>query len=119
MITDWLAVLVGKSVVAADLVEGRLTLSDGTILEFDLENYECCSWVELTGLATTVNVITAAELRDTEDDSMPNDYQAWVHVVTEAGELRLVEAVGNASSGYYLHGFALNVKVIPPDKELT
>jgi hypothetical protein len=111
----WLKYLLGKSVTFASLEAGVLVLSDGTRLVFDKENWSCCSQVDLTGLATTANVITAAELQDDEDEADPvGEYRAWVHVVTEAGELNLAEADGDASNGCYLHGFALGVTVVPP-----
>lgn len=110
---DWVGVLVGKSIVAANMTTGTLSLSDGTVLEFDKENSDCCSWIELAALATTANIITAAKVETTDDDEGP--YTAWVHVVTEAGELRVVEANADASNGYYLHGFALGVKVTTPE----
>lgn len=109
---DVLAHLIGKCVVNATL--DTLTLSDGTRLRFERENSDCCSWIGLRSLSTTNNVITAAEFRDNEDETGgEGEYSAWLHVVTEAGELNIAEADGNASNGYYLHGFALDVTVLP------
>lgn len=114
--TDALEHLVGKSVVAAD--QNTLTLSDGTIMQFDESADDCCSYLELTRLATTENIITAASFGDNEDETGGEGaYRAWLHVVTEAGELNIAEAEGDASNGYYLHGFALGVKVTVPDAE--
>ena len=36
-----------------------------------------------------------------------------VTVLTEAEEINVAEMVGDASNGYYLHGFALGVRLIP------
>jgi hypothetical protein len=111
----WLEHLTGKSVVFASLEAGVLVLSDGTRLVFDKENSDCCSGIDLTELATTENVITAAEFQDNEDETNgEGEYLAWVRVVTESGELSIAEAVGDASNGYHLHGFALGVTVVPP-----
>lgn len=107
--------LVGQSVTAADLDGGTLTLSDGTVVTFDKTNHDCCSSIELTALNVTGNVITAASFGDNEDKTGGDGaYKAWLHVVTEAGELNIAEADGDASNGYYLHGFALDVTVTLP-----
>lgn len=112
---EWLEELIGKSVVSASLDDGTLRLSDGTTLFFQKSDTSCCSWIDLVGLATTSNVITSADLRDNEDETGGfGPYEAWVHVVTEAGEFHLADAEGNATSGYYLHGFALGVTVVKP-----
>lgn len=103
--------LVGKSVISADKTTGLMLLSDGTRLRFDTSNQDCCSYINLTKLRTTDSVITAARVED--DDRGVGPYRAWVHVVTEAGELNIAEAEGDASNGYYLHGFALDVTVLP------
>lgn len=107
-----LARLVGRSITSANMELGALTLSDGTILIFDNYNEECCSSIELAALNTTENVITAATFGDNEEQTGgEGPYRAWLHVVTEAGELNVAEANGDASNGYYLHGFALGVTV--------
>lgn len=110
--------LIGKSVVSATV--DTLTLSDGSRLQFEREEYDCCTSIELRSLSTTDNVITAAEYRDNEDETGgEGEYKAWLHVVTEAGELNIAEAEGNAGNGYYLHGFALGVKVLPASQEAS
>lgn len=109
--------LVGRSIVSASTEDATLVLDDGTVLEFDRSNSDCCSWIELTALRGTNNVITRAEFGDDEDDP-DNDnypyYNAWLQVITDEGPLKVAEAHGNASNGYYLHGFALNVNVEVP-----
>lgn len=103
--------LIGTKVMSAN--QDSLFLSDGTQLRFDREDYDCCSSIELRSLSTTNHIITAAEFRDNEDETGGEGrYKAWLHVVTEAGELNIAEADGDASNGYYLHGFALGVEII-------
>jgi hypothetical protein len=108
---NYLDHLVGKSVISADKTTGEMLLSDGSKLIFDRTNDDCCSWIALSKMRTTEAMILSAEERDTDEGE--GGYTAWVHVVTEAGELNLVEADADASNGYYLHGFALGVKVVP------
>lgn len=106
--------LVGHKVISAsiDNTVGTLGLDNGTTLLIDAYTYDCCSWQELTTLTTVNNVITAVRVEDNEyltGDEGP--YKAWVTVVTEADEYRLAEADADASNGYYLHGWCLNVTV--------
>lgn len=103
--------LIGQSITEAH--EDTLVLSDGTRLVFDREDSDCCSWIGLETLRPCPNIITAAFVEDNEHETgWQGDYKAWIRVVTEAGELNVAEADGNASSGYYLHGFALGVRVV-------
>lgn len=108
--------LVGNSIVSADVSTGRLVLSDGTVLQVAASNDECCSFVNLTALRTVGNVITAVRLEDEDgagESLASSPYRAWVSVLTDAGELvDVAEAAGDATSGYYLHGFALPVTVV-------
>lgn len=109
-----LELLVGQRVI--DATEDTLTLSDGTKLRFERTADDCCSWLKLQALATTDNIITAARYGDNEDEAFgegEGEYRAWIHVITEAGELNIAEAEGDLGSGYYLHGFALHVTVNP------
>lgn len=111
-----LEALVGRGVIAASMDTHTVTLDDGTHIKFDESNDDCCSWIELKSLVTTENVITAAEFRDNEDETGGQGaYKAWLHVVTEAGELNLAEAEGDASNGYYLHGWALGAIITVPE----
>jgi len=106
--------LVGQTVVAAEL--GVLSLSDGTRLVIDKENSDCCSWIELTGVNPTEGLITSVKVDNTDD--YEGEYKAWISVVTEAGELNIAEADADATNGYYLHGFALDVTVYAPGEEI-
>ncbi len=102
--------LVGNSVTEA--TEDVLTLSNGTRLQFDKGNSDCCSWLDLKALRPTSNIITAVFVED-DESKHSGEYRAWIRVVTEGGEMNIAEAEGDASNGYYLHGFALGVKVLP------
>lgn len=107
-------ILVGHKVVSVCLETGQLLLDNGTVLEVQKEADYCCSYVELTGLFTTDNIITDVRIEDDEGDydSHEGDYKAWIQVITEAGPINIATADGDASNGYYLHGFALAVTVI-------
>jgi hypothetical protein len=105
--------LVGHKIVRASLADATLTLDDGTVLKFDRENSDCCSYLELMTLHTTDNLITSARFEDDEEDLGEGSYSAWLTVITETGDQYAVaEASGSLGSGYYLHGFALNIEVI-------
>lgn len=105
--------LIGHRVVEA--TGNTLYLDNGATLEFQEHNDDCCSTVELDKLATTDHVITSMTVEDNENETGGEGaYRAWIHVITEAGELNIAEADGNASNGYYLHGFALRVTVTQP-----
>lgn len=106
----WLDRLIGQRVTEA--TDDTLTLSNGVQLRFQKQNDDCCSYIELKKLATTDNIITSASIGD--DDEGEGEYDAWVHVITSAGALNVAVAHGDASNGYYLHGFALDVTVIEP-----
>lgn len=107
-------ILVGHWIV--ETTDDCLVLDDGTVLQFETSNDDCCSSIVLTALHNAgAKMITAAEVMDNEDATGgEGEYRAWIHVVTEAGEFTVAEADGNASNGYYLHGFALSVTVNPP-----
>lgn len=104
--------LIGTEVVdyALDETYAYITLSDGRELRIERENSDCCSWIELVQINAHPGIITAASYENTPDDS--GAYEAWIYVVTEDSAYRLVEASADASSGYYLHGFALHVEFI-------
>lgn len=113
MSVNWNELLVGKSVASARRTDngGELTLSDGTIVGFK-DASDCCSWIEVTDIAGTDNIITSAEEWDDEARGEYGEtYSARLVVLTEAGEFNLVEAKGNPGNGYYIHGFGLDVYV--------
>lgn len=110
--TECVDLLVGHQVI--DTTETSLILDNGMQLRFDRSNSSCCSFVELGALSRTENVIIAAYVEDNEDETGgEGEYRAWIRVLTEATELNVAEAEGNASNGYYLHGFALSVTYEP------
>lgn len=104
----------GHRVVSASTEDATLELDNGVKIIFDRENSDCCSWIELSRLATVDNIITDAGFRG---DAEEGPYEAELYVVTEAGEFNVAEAVADASNGYYLHGFALGAQVIFPDDD--
>jgi len=107
--------LLGRRIVAIDDEATTLILDNGVRMEFEVDISDCCSSVVLKSLATDENVITNVEVADNEDETGGEGaYRAWIHVITEAGELNIAEAEGDASNGYYLHGFALAVTITTP-----
>lgn len=110
-IADWDEVLVGHKIVESDFEAGTITLDDGKVIKVQKNNDDCCSWVELTALRTTDHIITAVKVENTDDDE--GEYKAWMQVITEGGPINVMEMDGNASNGYYLHGFALPVELVP------
>ena len=110
----WTEALIGRSIISADATSGVMLLSDGARLIFDRENADCCSWIRLDKMRACDNVITAVTIEDDETEERGGDYRARVVVLTEAAALTVVEAEGNVGSGYYLHGFALDVRVVSP-----
>lgn len=114
---DVLEHLVGQSVVEASMEDATLVLSNGVRITFNREEHDCCSSVSLRSLHTTDNIITAAELRDTEDETGgEGPYEAWLYVVTADGKAAsIAEVDGDASNGYYLHGFGLGGTIAFPE----
>jgi hypothetical protein len=102
--------LVGHRVVS--VTDDTATLDNGTRIRFQKENSDCCSYVELRQLHAVDHIITAARFED--NSTGMNGYEAWLTVVTESGSCRIAEAEGDATSGYYLDGFALQVTVETP-----
>lgn len=116
----WMEVLGGRKIVEASTETGTLVLDNGMVLQFDKENDDCCSWVELSVLRTTgENVITGVEITDNEDETGgEGPYWAKITVLTDDGPVDIAEQTGDASNGYYLHGFALGVKMVHPPRDL-
>lgn len=113
--------LVGKSVVSATIgsvgsygeVEGRLTLSDGTVLAVG-GNAGCggCSsgWYDLTELNTVDNIITNVQVIKPPTDSYEDfsgAYRVFVFADNEAINLATFE--GDDRNGYYGTGFWVEV----------
>lgn len=119
---DWSDLLVGRRVVSSDMNYDNLgapvlVLDDGTRIEIEPGDSDCCSWVSLDSLATTDHVITAAEYISgeaikTDDGEEIGDYSFRIHVLTEGGEADIINGTGDTTSGYYLSGFDLDVNVI-------
>lgn len=102
--------LVGTNIIST--TEDTLVLSNGTHLKFDKFNSSCCTSIELVNLSSSGGKILSAGIKDNEDETEGEGaYKTWIWVLTEAGELNVVEADGDAGNGYYLHGFALDVDI--------
>jgi hypothetical protein len=104
--------LIGTEVIGSEWQKYYviLSLKDGRKLRIERTADDCCSWIELRNVNTRPGIITDAKFENTDDDE--GLYTAWIHVVTEDGAYRLAEADADASSGYYLHGFALSVTLV-------
>ena len=104
-------VFIGRRIVKAE--DNIVTLDNGVMVEFDTEESCCCSTIDLSKLCTVEHVITDVVYSDTEDQTGgEGPYTAWMKGVTEAGEFIIAEADGDASNGYYLHGFTLGFKIL-------
>lgn len=106
--------LVGKRVVATDLYEGTLTLSDGTYLKVvpNFDGGPSGGDFFLQSLGSVENAITAVELRahyDVSADENPDVYEIFVYTEGVPNEQRLVEVTGDAGNCYYGAGFKLLV----------
>lgn len=115
--------LIGKSIISANSEAATMTLSNGTILKFEQSASDCCSYFELSCLrGTDNNIITEVSEVETytgyDWDDTPREgegpYTAKIQVLTESGIVDIAEGEGDASNGYYLHGFALRAEVFLP-----
>ena len=113
MDTDDLAKeVVGKTITSVDTENDTITLSNGTILEFEGTS-DCCAWfsAELEAGNLTDNAVTAIEVTDNspdDDDSSESDYT--IHVLAADTKIVDLTITGDATSGYYCHSIILNVK---------
>lgn len=110
--------LIGRKITHTDPDTGRLTLDNGTIVEIDTRADDCCSYLQLAELHTTEHAITNVWTTDDEHiTGGDSPYTAWIYVLTDGGEKAIAEAHGDATSGFYLHGFALNAHVITKENQ--
>jgi hypothetical protein len=110
---DLSAVLVGHQIVDAYREQGFgwLKLDDGTLIQIDEDQSDCCSYSDLTKITTTDNLITAVSLVDDDDPESGYRERARIQVVTESGIVDVAECITDPSSGYYLHGWSLGITV--------
>ena len=90
-------------------------LSDGTVLGVEIGARECCSYLELKELSTVDNVIMSwrKESHYHEGTHGKGPYTSQIVVVTKDGQTSAIaRAEGDASNGYYLTGWALDVRVV-------
>jgi hypothetical protein len=105
-------IFVGHRIVG---VEGNiLTLDNGIRVEFEKECDSCCAWFRLESLATTDNIITSITEEDEYEEGREGEgpYTARIVGVTDAGSVDIAYGVGDATNGYYLSGFCLDIRVI-------
>lgn len=133
MINSELDRLIGTRIVQVDDTEHSIPsdygssgyerwmhLSDGTVLGVETGADDCCSYLDLKELVTTDHIITSWR----EESHYPSPdwagaseasgpYTSQIIVVTEDGQTSAIaRADGDASNGYYLTGWALDVRVV-------
>lgn len=124
------AVLVGRKIVATEFTEvggdAILILDNGTRLRVDGHAADCCSFAELVSVATCDNIITAVDIVETEEDVEHVDLYSdgttypWretlertrIIVITDGGPVEIINSITDPSSGYYLHGWSLDVTML-------
>lgn len=125
------AVLVGRRIVAAEFTEvggdAVLVLDSGTRLRVDGHAADCCSRAELVSVATCDNIITAVDIVETDervghvDPGLdPGTEYVWLEtlertriiVITDGGPVEIINSITDPSSGYYLHGWSLDVTIL-------
>lgn len=110
------SILEGHSVVRASPDDGELKLDDGTVIHFDLSDFEGYAWFELDSLNLVSNTITKATITEQYEDPQQSGvgrYDAQISVITETGESKyLAEGYGDAANGC-LDGFYLGLTIIP------
>jgi len=107
--------LVGKSVVAVDIEEKLILLSDGTELTIEPNVGICCENGEfsLIALQASENIITSVKLKDRVDEKRPSSqqdvYELFVYAEGVRHAQKLVEVAGYEGNGYYGSGFKIHV----------
>lgn len=128
---DLEAVLVGRKIVATEFTEvGRdavLILDNGTRLRVDGNASDCCSWSNLVSVATCDNIITSVQIEETDEEVVHTGGKrrdgnpfTWtetlertrITVITDGGPVEIINSITDPSSGYYLHGWSLDVTVL-------
>lgn len=124
-------VLVGRKIVATEFTEvgqdAFLILDNGTRLRVDGHAHDCCSFAELVSVATCDNLITSVQIEETDervehvDPGLdPGTEYVWLEtlertriiVITDGGPVEIINSITDPSSGYYLHGWSLDVTVL-------
>ena len=100
--------LIGKSIVEIDESANKLTLNDGTTLEFQ-DTADCCAWfnANLRAGNLTDNAITAIKVTDRPGEYGYEDYT--IHILAANKKIADLDINGNAGSGYYCHSINLRI----------
>lgn len=104
--------VVGKTITAVDTERNTITLSNGTVLEFEGAG-ECCAWfsAELEAGNLTDNAVTAIEVTDNDPDDDDGNVQVYtIHVLAADAKIVDVMITGDAANGHYCRSITLNVK---------
>ena len=101
--------LIGKTVTAIDESENKLTLNDGTTLEFR-DTADCCAWfnANLRAGNLTDNAITAIKVTDHQEEEY-EDEDYTIHIFAANKKIADLDINGNPTSGYYCHSIQLNI----------
>lgn len=101
--------LIGKTVTAIDESENKLTLNDGTILEFR-DTADCCAWfnANLRAGNLTDNAITAIKVTDRQEEEYA-DEDYTIHIFAANNKIADLDINGNPTSGYYCHSIQLDI----------
>lgn len=101
--------LIGKTVTAIDESENKLTLNDGTTLEFR-DAADCCAWfnANLRAGNLTDNAITAIKVTDRQEEEYA-DEDYTIHIFAANKKIADLDINGNPTSGYYCHSIQLNI----------
>lgn len=101
--------LIGKTVTGIDESENRLTLHDGTTLEFR-DTADCCAWfnANLKAGNLTDNAITAIKVTDNQKEEY-GDEDYTIHILAANKKIADLDINGNPTSGYYCHSINLGI----------
>lgn len=101
--------LIGKTVTGIDESENKLTLNDGTILEFK-DTHDCCAWfnANLTNGNLTDNAITTLKVTDRQEEEY-GDEDYTIHILAANKKIADLDINGNPTSGYYCHSINLDI----------
>ena len=101
--------LIGKTVTAIDESENKLTLNDGTTLEFQ-DTFDCCAWfnANLRAGNLTDNAITAIKVTDRQEEEY-GDEDYTIHIFAANKKIADLDIDGNPTSGFYCHSINLGI----------
>ena len=108
-VNDLESQLIGKTITNIDEQENKLTLNDGTILEFR-DTADCCAWfnANLRAGNLTDNAITAIKVTDRQEEEYA-DEDYTIHIFAANKKIADLDINGNPTSGYYCHSINLDI----------